>query len=117
MPLYEYQCEVCGIRFEVIQKFADAPVAVCKSCGGKVTRLFSAPAIQFKGTGWYITDYGRKGRTDPDSSSSTVASSSSKASDTKADTPSSGSDSSSGASTSSTPNSPSSAASSGGDTK
>jgi putative FmdB family regulatory protein len=61
MPLYEYQCEQCGVRFEVIQKFSDTPVESCKSCGGKVQRLLSAPAIHFKGTGWYITDYARKG--------------------------------------------------------
>ncbi|HSK08080.1 MAG TPA: zinc ribbon domain-containing protein [Vicinamibacterales bacterium] len=62
MPLYEYECEACGSRFEVIQRFADAPIAVCRKCGGgPVQRLASAPAIQFKGTGWYITDYARKG--------------------------------------------------------
>jgi len=61
MPLYEYQCESCGIRFEVIQRFSDHSVDTCKQCGAKVYRLLSAPAIQFKGTGWYITDYARKG--------------------------------------------------------
>jgi putative FmdB family regulatory protein len=61
MPLYEYQCESCGVRFEVIQRFSDNSVDTCKQCGGKVQRLLSAPAIQFKGTGWYITDYARKG--------------------------------------------------------
>jgi putative FmdB family regulatory protein len=61
MPLYEYQCEHCGARFEVIQKYADAPPSTCKVCGGRVQRLASAPAIQFKGSGWYITDYARKG--------------------------------------------------------
>jgi putative FmdB family regulatory protein len=60
MPLYEYQCDTCGHRFEVIQKFSDAPVEVCPKCGGPVKKLFSSPAIQFKGTGWYITDYARK---------------------------------------------------------
>ena len=59
MPLYEYQCDRCG-RFEVIQKFSDKPLKVCKKCGGPVQRLLSAPAIQFKGTGWYVTDYARK---------------------------------------------------------
>ncbi len=68
MPLYEYECERCSIRFEVIQKFSDPPVDKCRSCGGPVRRLLSAPAIQFKGTGWYITDYARKGRTDAGSS-------------------------------------------------
>ena len=65
MPLYEYQCDACGRRFEVIQKFSDPPVNACTACGqGPVTRLPSAPAIQFKGAGWYITDYARKGATE-----------------------------------------------------
>ena len=61
MPLYEYQCERCDHRFEVIQKFSDPLVAVCPVCGGPVRKLMSSPAIQFKGTGWYVTDYARKG--------------------------------------------------------
>lgn len=60
MPLYEYQCDACGHRFEIIQKFSDAPISTCPKCGGPVTKLISSPAIQFKGTGWYITDYARK---------------------------------------------------------
>jgi len=64
MPLYEYECEKDGYRFEVIQKFSDAPVTTCTQCGGPVRRLLSSPAIQFKGSGWYITDYARKGGTD-----------------------------------------------------
>lgn len=60
MPLYEYQCGRCG-RFELIQKFSDAPLAQCPTCGGEVHKLLSAPAIQFKGSGWYVTDYARKG--------------------------------------------------------
>jgi putative FmdB family regulatory protein len=62
MPLYEYQCDACGGRFEIIQKFSDPPPEACKVCGkGPVQRLLSSPAIQFKGSGWYITDYARKG--------------------------------------------------------
>jgi putative FmdB family regulatory protein len=61
MPLYEYECEVCHHRFEVIQKFSDPPVEQCTACGGHVRKLLSSPAIQFKGSGWYITDYARKG--------------------------------------------------------
>jgi putative FmdB family regulatory protein len=62
MPLYEYECGACGLRFEIIQKFSDEPVTVCNKCGkGPVHKLLSAPAIQFKGSGWYITDYARKG--------------------------------------------------------
>jgi len=62
MPLYEYRCDACGHQFEVIQKFSDEPIAVCPKCGsGPVVKLLSSPAFQFKGTGWYITDYARKG--------------------------------------------------------
>jgi putative FmdB family regulatory protein len=61
MPLYEYQCETCSQRFERIQKFSDPPVETCPQCGGPVRKLLSSPAIQFKGSGWYITDYARKG--------------------------------------------------------
>jgi putative FmdB family regulatory protein len=62
MPLYEYRCEACGHVFERIQKFSDPPVEVCPNCGEqRVQKLLSSPAIQFKGSGWYITDYARKG--------------------------------------------------------
>ena len=60
MPLYEYQCDACRHRFEVIQKFSDPRVEKCPSCGGTVQKLQSAPAIQFKGAGFYITDYAKK---------------------------------------------------------
>ena len=60
MPLYEYQCEDCGHRFERIQRFSDPLASTCPVCGGAVRKLLSSPAIQFKGTGWYITDYARK---------------------------------------------------------
>jgi putative FmdB family regulatory protein len=61
MPLYEYECESCGKRFEKIQKFSDPRVDVCPNCGkGPVNKLLSSPAIQFKGSGWYITDYAKK---------------------------------------------------------
>ena len=62
MPMYEYECGDCGNRFELIQKFSDEPVSTCPSCGGKVRKLVSSSAIQFKGTGWYVTDYARKPR-------------------------------------------------------
>jgi putative FmdB family regulatory protein len=58
MPLYEYECEACGKTFELIQKFSDTPLTVHQECGGEVHRLLSAPALQFKGKGWYVTDYG-----------------------------------------------------------
>jgi len=64
MPLYEYQCDVCDHRFEVIQKFSDPHIDTCPTCGGEVHKLFSSPAIQFKGSGFYITDYPKSGRTD-----------------------------------------------------
>jgi putative FmdB family regulatory protein len=60
MPLYEYRCDACGHRFETIQKFSDPPVEKCPVCGGRVQKLQSAPAFQFKGSGWYVTDYARK---------------------------------------------------------
>ena len=69
MPLYEYRCEACGHQFEKIQRFSDDPITVCPSCGGgPVDKLLSSPAIQFKGSGWYITDYARKGTSDSTSS-------------------------------------------------
>jgi putative FmdB family regulatory protein len=61
MPLYEYQCDACGHRFERIQTYSDPLVEACPSCGGAVSKLVSSPAFHFKGSGWYITDYARKG--------------------------------------------------------
>jgi len=80
MPLYEYQCDKCAHRFEVIQKFSDAPIEVCPKCGGPVKKLLSSPAIQFKGSGWYVTDYARKG------DSATTSSSTETKTDTKTET-------------------------------
>ena len=60
MPLYEYECEKCGHRFEKIQKFSDKMVKKCPECGGRVEQMISAPAVQFKGSGWYVTDYAKK---------------------------------------------------------
>ena len=65
MPLYEYECDACHHRFEVIQKFSDPPIETCPKCGSAVHKLFSSPAIQFKGSGWYITDYARSGKSEP----------------------------------------------------
>lgn len=61
MPLYEYRCNQCDMVFEVMQKFSDPPLTVHEECGGNVERLISPPAFQFKGSGWYITDYARSG--------------------------------------------------------
>lgn len=117
MPLYEYQCDSCEHRFEVIQKFSDAKIEVCPKCGAAVRKLFSSPAIQFKGSGWYITDYAKKsgapggsakgesgGDTSSDSKSSGDASGASK-SESKADTKG-GSESKSSSTESSAPAAP-----------
>jgi len=61
MPLYEYHCDSCGKTIEVIQKFSDEPLTVHKDCGGKLEKLISRSAIQFKGSGWYVTEYGKGG--------------------------------------------------------
>jgi putative FmdB family regulatory protein len=65
MPLYEYLCDACGRRFELIRKFSDPPLEECPHCGrvGAVHKLMSSPAFQFKGSGWYITDYAKKDST------------------------------------------------------
>jgi putative FmdB family regulatory protein len=73
MPLYEYECERCAHRFEVIQKFSDEPVKVCPTCGGPVHKLLSSPAIQFKGSGFYLTDYGRGTGSKPESAGTKAA--------------------------------------------
>jgi putative FmdB family regulatory protein len=90
VPLYEYECDACGQRFEIIEKFSDLPAEACKFCGkGPVRRLVSSPAIQFKGSGWYITDYAQKGKSD--SSSTTKEQSGSDASKSDSATPDAGS--------------------------
>src|ERR1700761_1924388 len=99
MPLYEYKCENCGDLFEVMQKFADEPLKVHEKCGGKVERLISIPSLQFKGSGFYITDYGKGGKSP--ASNGTNGKSETK-SESKSDS-SSSSDSSSTKSESSTP--------------
>ena len=82
MPLYEYECDACGRRFELIRKFSDPPVEVCSVCGkSPVRRLPSSPAIQFKGSGWYITDYAQKGK-----SAKSDSSTGDKPADAKSDT-------------------------------
>ncbi|HXY52533.1 MAG TPA: FmdB family zinc ribbon protein [Terriglobales bacterium] len=69
MPIYEYQCKQCHHRFERIQKFSDPHVKKCPQCGGPVEQVLSAPAVQFKGSGWYVTDYARKSGSGASSSS------------------------------------------------
>ena len=61
MPIYEYECAKCGKRIEAIQKMSDKPLKKHEGCGGTLSKLISAAGFQFKGTGWYVTDYARKG--------------------------------------------------------
>ena len=102
MPLYEYQCEACNHRFERIQKFSDPLVETCPACGkGPVRKLLSSPAIQFKGSGWYITDYAKKSSSDGGSTGSAGTTGEKKTetktdSSTKSDTSTSSSTGSSG---------------------
>jgi putative FmdB family regulatory protein len=67
MPLYEYQCRECDTRFERIERVSAPSDGVCPSCGGPARRLLGAPALQFKGSGWYVTDYGKGNGSKPDS--------------------------------------------------
>ena len=71
MPIYEYECAKCGKRIEVIQKMSDKPLKKHADCGGTLQKLVSAAGFQFKGTGWYVTDYARKGKTDSTESKET----------------------------------------------
>jgi len=115
MPLYEYECEACGGRFEVIQKFSEV-TEQCRKCGkGPVKRLMSSPAIQFKGSGFYITDYAQKGRSGSESSGES-GSSGKKDEATKSDTAAK-SDSSASTSTTTASTTPSSSTSSSKESK
>jgi putative FmdB family regulatory protein len=78
MPLYEYECKKCHHRFEKIQKFSDPHVKKCPECGGPIAQVISAPAVQFKGSGWYVTDYAKKSSAPSSSSNSSNGDSSSK---------------------------------------
>ncbi len=73
MPNYEYLCQKCGHRFEKIQRFSDAMLKKCPECGGKIEQVLSAPAVQFKGSGWYVTDYAKKSSALPVSGSDSGA--------------------------------------------
>ncbi len=87
MPIYEYQCTKCNDRTEVIQKFTDPPYAACTKCGGEVKKLASAPAIQFKGSGFYKTDYASaSSKADAKSEGKSESSGDSKPSETKSET-------------------------------
>jgi putative FmdB family regulatory protein len=79
MPIYEYECRKCGAHTEAFQKVSDKPLTKCRKCGGKLEKMLSAPAIQFKGTGWYVTDYaGKTTKGDKSESESTSESKSEK---------------------------------------
>jgi putative FmdB family regulatory protein len=65
MPIYEYKCLKCSNDFEAMQKFSDAPISKCPSCGGKVKKKMSNTSFQLKGSGWYMTDYAKKGTRSP----------------------------------------------------
>jgi putative FmdB family regulatory protein len=87
LPLYEYQCKKCHSLTERIQKFSDEPLTVCPHCGGELEQVLSAPAVQFKGSGWYATDYARKAPSSgPPGNGSTPSPSESKPETPKADT-------------------------------
>ena len=83
MPLYEYRCRKCGTQIERIQKFSDPLLTICEECGGELEQMLSAPAIQFKGSGWYVNDYGKSGSTKPAGEQAEKAAE--KASDNKSD--------------------------------
>ncbi len=82
MPVYEYHCESCGKRLEKIQKFSDPPLTQCEVCGGPLKKVLSAPALIFKGTGWYVTDYAGKKQEKEKSAAGEDQSSKEKAKDT-----------------------------------
>jgi len=113
MPIYEYQCESCGRRSEALQKISDPPLTTCAECEGSLTKLISAPSFQFKGSGWYVTDYADKdkksGKDDGgdsesgDSGSGDAAASDSKSQEAKSESAKSG-DSKSSAKPTKTPN-------------
>ena len=92
MPIYEYRCEKCDSHFEVIQKFSDKPLKFCSNCKGRLTKLISQTSFQLKGSGWYVTDYAKSGKTTSksDESSKPATESSTKAaeSSTNGETPS-----------------------------
>ena len=83
MPLYEYLCKKCKHRFEKIQKFSDKMLTKCPECGGRIEQTVSAPAVQFKGSGWYVTDYAKKSSAPAASSSDSSSDSDSNSKDSK----------------------------------
>jgi putative FmdB family regulatory protein len=102
MPIYEYRCLDCGYQFELMQKFSDPPAETCTSCSGTVQKLISRSAFHLKGSGWYVTDYGRNGSANGKTTGKTDSESSTESSDTKRTSESSGSASTTSTSTEST---------------
>jgi len=93
MPIYEFRCKKCNAHIEVFQKLSDKPPTRCKKCGGRLEKQMSAPAIQFKGEGWYVTDYPRKGsKPEKESSSTETATATEKTKPKEASTKKTGSD-------------------------
>jgi len=88
MPIYEYECKKCQAHVEAFQKVSDKPLTKCRKCGGKLEKKISAPAIQFKGSGWYVTDYGGKTtKSEKSESESTTESKAEKTDKTKESSP------------------------------
>jgi len=83
MPIYEYRCLDCGHQFELMQKFSDPPAEICTSCSGTVQKLISRSAFHLKGSGWYVTDYGRNGSANGKAEGKSGSESSTESSDTK----------------------------------
>ena len=102
MPIYEYRCLDCGHQFELMQKFSDPPAETCTSCSGTVQKLISRSAFHLKGSGWYVTDYGRNGSTNGKATDKNDSESSTESGDTKSTSESSGAASTTSASTEST---------------
>jgi putative FmdB family regulatory protein len=88
VPIYEYECKKCKAHVEAFQKLSDKPLTKCRKCGGKLEKKISAPAIQFKGSGWYVTDYGGKTtKSEKSESESTTESKAEKTDKTKESSP------------------------------
>jgi putative FmdB family regulatory protein len=110
MPIYEYRCLDCGHQFELMQKFSDPPAETCPSCSGIVQKLISRSAFHLKGSGWYVTDYGRNGSANGKATGKNDSESSTESSDKKSTSESSGATNTTSTSTESTKSAPASSA-------
>ena len=110
MPIYEYRCLDCGHQFELMQKFSDPPAETCTSCSGTVQKLISRSAFHLKGSGWYVTDYGRNGSANGKATGKNDSESNTESGDKKSPSESSGAASTTSASTESTKNATASSA-------